>query len=136
MQEEGAALKPRALQLAGGLERPKTAEMTAGRQVQLVLEEAGVCCYAGGFGNFSPPPSVSFCHPNPQNTHLKAPPTLHASVLPPWPPKHQHPILEVSAGEGAPARPVLFNPRARHTVTFIFLYPECLVKCPATHMKG
>lgn len=28
------------------------------------------------------------------------------------------------------------NPSARHKVTFIFLYPECLVKCPTTHEKG
>lgn len=61
--------------------------MTAGRQVQPVLEEAGVCCHAGGFGNFSPPPSVRFSHPNTQKTHLKAPPTLHANVLPSWPSK-------------------------------------------------
>lgn len=55
--------------------------MMAGRQVQPVLEEAGVCCRAGGFGNFSPPPSVSFFHPTSQKTHLKAPPTLHINAM-------------------------------------------------------
>lgn len=54
----------------------------AGRQVQPVLEEAGVCCRAGGFGNFSPPPSVSFFHPTSQKTHLKAPPSLHINARP------------------------------------------------------
>lgn len=101
----------------------------AGRQVQPVLEEAGVCCRAGGFGNFSPPPSVSFFHPTSQKTHLKAPPSLHINAHPPWPPKqwgwlwwHQHPILKVSTGEGAPARPVLVQAQCQtHSYLYISL---------------
>lgn len=94
--------------------------MTAGRQVQPVLEEAGVCCHAAGFGNFSPPLPVSSSHPNSQKTHLKASPTLHATVLPPWSSKqwgwlwwHQNPILKVSTGQSASARPVLVQPQCQ-----------------------